>query len=352
MNGRLLVSRLYGARIYFVLVITLAIAGILVPSFLQPLNLENTVIQASPNGLMALGETLVIFVGCIDLSIGSTLALSGIVAVLLQGPIGPWPAVVAGVLSGTGVGIINGLVVTRLGVNAFIATLGTMTGIAGLSLTVSNGQPLSPPNINFGLPINNGFIWWLTPPAVAFVAFCILLDIGVVRTRVGRNLMSVGGSRQASRNAGLRPKSYIFGAYVACGTFAGFSGVMLALGLGTGSPIIGTVSVLPVVASVVLGGASLLGGVGSVIKTGVGVLIIGSMTQAMDIANVSSWDQDIVLGSVLLIVLLLGTLNPGAVRGALRGGQKSGSLAGGPGAGGVAAATAAALGAAGEQMTP
>jgi ribose/xylose/arabinose/galactoside ABC-type transport system permease subunit len=312
-------ARLYAVRIYGVLALTLVVAGILVPSFLQPLNLENTVIQASPNGLMALGETLVIFMGCIDLSVGSTLALSGLVAVILQGPLGPWPAVLVGVLSGTGVGVINGLVVTRLGVNAFIATLGTMTGIAGVSLMISGGNPISPPNIGFGLPMNNAIIWWLPPPTVAFVGLCILLHILVTRTRVGRNLMSVGGNREASRRAGLRPNAYVFGAYVACGTFAGLSGVMLALSLATGSPIIGSVSVLPVIASVVVGGASLLGGAGSVVKTGVGVLIIGSLSMAMDIANVSSWDQDIVLGGVLLFVVLMGTLGQGGTPGRLRG---------------------------------
>ena len=130
--------------------------------------------------------------------------------------------------------------------------------------------------------------------------------------------MSVGGNPEASRRAGLRPNSYVFGAYVTCGTFAGLSGVMLALGLSTGSPIIGTVSVLPVVASVVLGGASLLGGVGSVIQTGTGVLIIASMTQAMNIANVSSWDQDVVLGVVLLLVLLTSTLKPESIAATVR----------------------------------
>ena len=121
------------ARIYGVLVLTLVVAGILVPSFMHPLDLENVVNQCSYNGLMALGETLVIFMGCADLSVGSILALSGVVAVILQGPLGPWPAVLLGVLSGTGVGVINGFVVTRLGVNAFIATLGTMIGIAGVA---------------------------------------------------------------------------------------------------------------------------------------------------------------------------------------------------------------------------
>jgi ribose transport system permease protein len=267
---------------------------------------------------MALGETLVIFTGCIDLSVGSTLALSGIVAVILQGPLGPWPAIAVGILSGTGVGALNGLIVTRLGVNAFIATLGTMIGISGVAFTVSGGQPLSPANIGFGLPINNGLIWWLTPPAVAFVAACILLHVVITRMRLGRNLMSVGGSREASRRAGLRPNAYVFGSFVASGTCSGIAGVMLALGLATGSPIIGAQSVLPVVASVVLGGASLLGGSGSVVKTMVGVLIIGSLSTAMNIANVASWDQDIVIGAVLLVVVLGGSLGQGVRRPGLR----------------------------------
>ncbi len=321
---------LFAARIYGVLVLTLVVAGILVPEFLHPLDLENVVNQYSYNGLMALGETLVIFMGCIDLSVGSTLALSGIVVIGLQGPLGPWPAVLLGVLAGAAVGVINGFVVTRLGVNAFIATLGTMIGIAGVALMVSNGQPLSPPNVGFGMPMNNSFIWWLTPPAVAFVVCCILLHIVVTRTRLGRNLMSVGGSREASRRAGLRSNAYVFGAYVACGAFSGVAGVMLALSLATGSPISGSASVLPVVASVIVGGASLLGGVGSVVKTGVGVLIIGILGTAMDIANVSSWDQDIVLGAVLLLVVLVGTLDqarkPGTLRRALRRERKLSSV--------------------------
>lgn len=313
-----LAARLYGARIYGVLILTLVVAGILVPSFSQSLNLENTFVQASPNGLMALGETLVIFTGCIDLSVGSTLALSGLVAITLQGSLGPWPAVFVGILSGTAVGALNGLIVTRLGVNAFIATLGTMIGVSGVAFTVSGGQPLSAPNIGFGLPINNGLIWWLTPPAVAFVALCIVLHVVITRMRVGCNLMSVGGSREASRRAGLRPNAYVFGAFVASGTCSGLAGVMLALGLATGSPIIGAQSVLPVVASVVLGGASLLGGSGSVVKTMAGVLIIGSLSTAMDIANVASWDQDIVIGAVLLLVVLGGSLGQGAKRSGLR----------------------------------
>ena len=173
-------------------------------------------------------------------------------------------------------GVINGLVVTRLGVNSFIATLGTMTGIAGVSLMVSGGQPISPPNIGFGMPINNTFIWWLTPPAAAFVVCCVLLHIVVTRTRSGaqpdeRRRQPRG---EPTRRAALQRLH--FGAVRRLRHVCRAGG-----GHARAGPVDGladqrqSASVLPVVASVVLGGASLLGGAGSVIKTGVGVLIIG-----------------------------------------------------------------------------
>jgi len=275
------------------------------PGFLTSANLLNVARQISINGILAVGVTLVLLTGGVDLSLGSVVALAGVVAASLAHP-GDYPVlvpIVAGVLTGALCGGANGLMVTRGRIPSFIATLGMMTAARGLALVVSNGRPIS--NLSPAFTRLGGDLGPLPIPVIILAVIALATSVLLGRFRLGRHLYAVGGNTEAARASGIRVSVIGMFAYTFCGAMAGLAGIVLAARITTGQPNAGTGYELDAIAAVVIGGTSLSGGVGRISGTILGVLLVGVINNGLDLMNVSSYYQAIVKGAIIISAVWL-----------------------------------------------
>ena len=277
-----------------------SVLAVLEPHFLSAANLTNVVRQVSINGILAVGVTLVLLTGGVDLSLGSVVAVSGVVAAHLAHP-GAYPLAVpiaAGILAGAACGAVNGAVVTRCGVPSFIATLGMMTAARGLALVLSDGRPVS--NMSPALTRLAGDVAGVPIPALILAAIAVAVAWMLRNLRLGRYLYAVGGNELAALAAGIRVRGVKFAAYALCGALSGLAGVVLAARITTGQPNAGVAYELDAIAAVVIGGTRLSGGVGGVVGTILGVLLMGVIGNGLDLLNVPSYYQQIVKGVIII----------------------------------------------------
>lgn len=275
------------------------------PVFLTVPNLVNVIRQIAINGILAVGVTYVLLTGGVDLSLGSLVALTGVIAASFAHP--GDHAVLVPVLLGVGAGAVcggvNGLLVTKGRVAPFIVTLGMMTVARGLALVVSGGRPVS--NLSPEFTRLGGDVWGVPVPALLLLAVALASAVLLTRFRVGRHLYAVGGNENAARASGIRVERVKLLAYTLCGALAGLAGVVLAARITTGQPNAGAGYELDAIAAVVIGGTSLSGGVGSVGGTLLGALLMGVINNGLDLLNVSSYYQAIVKGVIIVAAVWL-----------------------------------------------
>jgi ribose/xylose/arabinose/galactoside ABC-type transport system permease subunit len=282
------------------LVISAALA-VMTPQFLTVPNLVNVVRQISINGILAVGVTYVLLTGGVDLSLGSLVALTGVVAASFAHP-GDFPVIVPvamGVLTGLACGLVNGVVVTWGRVAPFIVTLGTMTAARGLALVISGGKPVSNLSREF-TRLAGGDILGVPSPVLILAAVALISWLFLGNLRLGRYIYAVGGNENAARASGLNVTAVKTFAYAVCGALAGLAGVILASRITTGQPNAGMGYELDAIAAVVIGGTSLSGGVGGVGGTLLGALLMGVINNGLDLLNVSSYYQQIVKGAIIV----------------------------------------------------
>jgi len=271
------------------------------PQFLTVGNLVNVVRQISINGILAVGVTYVLLTGGVDLSLGSLVALTGVVAACFAHP-GEYPVavpVLMGVLAGMVCGAANGVVITRGRVAPFIVTLGMMTVARGLALVISGGKPVSNLSKEF-TRIGSSDLLGVPVPILILAAVALVSWLFLQNIRLGRYLYAVGGNEQAARASGLSVDAVKTFAYTVCGALAGLAGVVLASRITTGQPNAGIAYELDAIAAVVIGGTSLSGGVGGVGGTILGALLMGVINNGLDLLNVSSYYQQIVKGLIIV----------------------------------------------------
>lgn len=287
------------------LIVISATLASLLPQFLTPANLINVARQISLNGILAVGVTFVLLTGGVDLSLGSVVALSGVVAATFAHP-GDWPVVVPvviGVSAGMLCGGVNGWVTAFGGIPAFISTLGMMTIARGLALVVSGGRPVSNLSDSF---TSLGGDWRGFPiPIIILLAIGVIAWLFLARTRPGRYIYAVGGNESAARAAGLGVRRIKLFAYIVSGALAGLTGVVLAARITTGQPNAGVAYELDAIAAAVIGGTSLSGGVGTVVGTLLGALLMGVINNGLDLLNVSSYYQQIIKGLIIVAAVWL-----------------------------------------------
>lgn len=284
------------------LILVCLTTALLSDRFLTAMNLTNILLQASVMSVVTMGMTYVIISGGFDLSAGSVVAISGCVAawVMLQTNI--FFGVLAGIAVGAAVGFINGVVVTRLKVNAFIATLGTMVVVRGAALLMTNGRPIVGEDglpeifLELGRGVLFGIHLLVWVPLLLFLLFSWLLHL----TAYGKRIFATGGNREAAFLAGIEIDRVTTSAYVWCGTLAGVAGVMLASRLQSGQPTAGEFYELLAIAAVVLGGASLYGGEGRLYKSMIGVFIMVVLSNSLNLLNVNSYWQRVAIGAVII----------------------------------------------------
>ena len=308
-NSRAATAFLSKYGIYFAFVILTAYLAVKSPPFRTVSNVENILQQISVNGIMAIGMTLVIITAGIDLSVGSVLALSAVVAtsVVSSTHHQPYPLVVAlgiGVLVGLACGTVNGLLIAKRRLAPFIVTLGMMTVARGLALVYTEGRPVNDLSSSYN-HIGDGALGPIPYPALIFFGVTAVGVFILHFTRFGRYVYAVGGNELAAKVSGVNTDRVLIGVYALAGALAGVAGIVLSSRVMSGSPATGQGSELDAIAAVVIGGTSLSGGIGSIANTIVGVLIIGVMNNGLDLLNVSSYWQLVVKGMIIVVAVLL-----------------------------------------------
>ena len=300
--------RRYGLFIAF-LVIFLALS-LLTPTFLTVQNLMIIVTQVAINALLAFGVTFVIIAGGIDLSIGSMVAVTGVVTASFAHP-DTYPVivpVVAGLATGVLFGAFNGFVITRSHVPPFIVTLGTMTIGRGLALILSKGRPVSNLSDEFNF-IGGGKILGIPTLILILILAFILCSILLRKTVLGRYIYAVGGNEQAARASGISLSHIKMIVYTLCGGLAALAGILLTSRITTGQPNAGTGFELDAIAAAIIGGTSTSGGTGSMTGTLLGALLIGVISNGLDLLNVTSYYQQVVMGIIIIGAVVLDSLN-------------------------------------------
>ena len=301
-----LISERYG--IVFVLIPLIVLFGLLNPAFLSLANIFNIFRQISIYGIMAVGMTMVIMCGHIDLSVGAIVAFTGVVAAMaLQNGASVLVALAAGCLSGLIVGLINGFLTVTFNVPSLLITLGTMTAIRGLGLLITAGRPI--PGLSEDFKWLGGGFLFDTP--VPIIIMLIVYAIGwfiMSQTTYGRHIYSTGGNLEAAKLSGINTKRVIMWALGINGLLAGLSGVIWAARLASGQPVVGQGYELQVIAASVLGGTSLAGGQGEILATLAGALIIGILHNGLNLLGVSPYWQMVAMGLVIVLAVILDSL--------------------------------------------
>ncbi|AYE33597.1 ABC transporter permease [Clostridium septicum] len=281
------------------------IISIITPRFLTVTNITNVLTQISVNAIIAVGMTFVILTGGIDLSVGSTLALSGAFAASIIKSTGNiWLAIIVAIIIGSIIGLVNGALVSKGKLQAFIATLATMTIFRGATLVFTNGTPISKLPESF-MKIGNGKIGVLPIAVLITIIVAVIAMYMLSQTRFGRYLYAVGGNEDSARLSGINTNKIKTLVYVLSGIAAAISGVIITSRIGSASPNAGSGFELDAIAAVVIGGTSLAGGEGKISGTIIGALIIGVLNNGLNLMNVSPFYQSIVKGLVILIAVLL-----------------------------------------------
>ena len=285
-----------------VLIVFIALLEIFVPSFRSVGNVENILLQTSINSLLAVGATLIILTGGIDLSVGSILGFAGIVAALLGKNAGAghfFVALAAGVGTGLLLGAINGSLVAFVRIPPFVVTLGMMSIARSLAFVFSQGQPISDLSNEF-LAIGQGALFNIPYPILISVLTFVIFGVVLARTRFGRYIYAVGGNEEAALVSGVDTRAVKLAVYSLSGLLAGLAGVVLASRATAGISTNGEGYELTAIAAAVIGGTSLSGGRGSLLGTVAGVLIIGIMVNSLDLLNISPFYQGLIQGTIII----------------------------------------------------
>jgi len=273
------------------------------PNFLTATNLSSVVRQTAVINIMALGMTIVIISGGIDLSVGSILGLAGLLGTMaMEAGASIVVGVGVGLLTGLVCGFLNGIMITQLKIAPFIVTLGTLGIYRGAALIISNGLPVHnlPAAFSFlgeGNILGIPFVLWLL--VICGVAVHITLE----HTRLGRYAFAIGSSPAAAVYAGIPVTFHITAVYAIGGLLTGLGGMIEASRLMTGQPTAGTGYELQAIAAVVIGGGSLRGGEGSVVGTLVGAFIMGLLSNGSDLLGISNYVQQVVIGAVIILAV-------------------------------------------------
>jgi len=288
------------------LVILLVFFSIVVPHFASTNNYIDILTATAVNGVLATGVTFVIITGGIDLSVGTTMTLCSVIMglVVTNAGLPLWLGIPAALAGGALVGLVNGILIAKLKLPPFIATLGMLVAARGLALTLSGGLPIA------GLPhefmiIGAGY-WGPVPiPAViAAVSFVVAFFV-LSRTRFGRYVYAMGSNEEAAILSGINVVKYKILVYVVSGLFAGIAGVVLTSRVISGQPTLGEVQELYSIAAVVIGGGKITGGVGGIGRTLMGVLVLGMLSNGLNLIQISSYVQNIVVGAIIVIAVYI-----------------------------------------------
>lgn len=297
-----LIKKIYNQKVLLILIMMFLIASVASPYFLTFTNLSNLIMQLSIYGIMGLAMTFVILNKEFDLSIGAVMAFSGIFMINVLPYTGIVIAILLTLLVGALIGVINGVLVSVLGLNSFIITLCAMFFYDGLALNLSDGKPAmaQDPLLNW---LGSGSIFGISTLIWIFVILFFVAHYVLQRTKYGRNVYAIGGDEHVATLTGIPIRFYKISVFMISGVSAATAGILLTGMLNSASPFVGGAAALTVISSVVIGGTSLSGGEGGVIKTVIGLLIFAVLDNILALLNVHSFYQSLTLGILLVVVI-------------------------------------------------
>lgn len=287
---------------FVILVIVIIFAACASSMFFTIDNLQNLFLQISIQGIISFGMTFTLIAGEFDMSVGSNLTLCGILFAQLLSYMSFGLAIIVVLLFAAVLGLINGILVAKLGVCSFIGTLGTMYAYKGLALMLSQGQPV-PARTEEVLQVSNMQIGGFSIFPVIFIIVGLISAYVLTRTQFGRNIYAVGGNAEVANNSGISVVFYKTMSFVIVGVTAGLAGILLTMRLQSATPIAGDSLNLIVISSIIIGGTSPAGGVGSIPKSFIGLMIIGVLTNLLSLIGLSGYYQQVIQGAMTVAII-------------------------------------------------
>ena len=282
------------------LVVLFLFLSVSTDSFLSTKNMLQVLRQICINGLLAFGMTFVLIIGGIDLTVGSVVAISGVSVVIMLNSGVPLPvALVVALLLGAIVGLLNGGIIALTGMPPFIVTLSLQGTIRGIAYVITDGRSVSCDNAVFNA-IGNGYLFGIPIPIYIVAFVMIVISILLYYTRFGRRMYAVGGNITAAGFSGIHVKKIMVQVYVLSGVLSALAGIILASRMYSGQPASGQAYESDAIAAAVLGGTSFNGGIGTVGGTLIGALVIGFLTNGLNLLHISSYVQMIIKGLVII----------------------------------------------------
>ena len=288
---------------FVILAIIFIVSAVAIPGFIKGSNLLNILVDSSIYGIMGVGMSFVLLLGAFDLSLGNQLSLATILTVY-GAEYGMFTAIIFPILGCIVVGILNGLIISKLNVNAFIGTLGTMISLKGFLLLITNGETQISLNDGLASIFNSKFLSIPVPIWICLAILCVMQFI-LSKTKFGFNIYVLGGNREAAQYAGIKIWMIEVACFVIVSLMCAIAGILTASRLNIGSPIVGDTITLNIVAACIIGGIWMSGGVGNMYKTICGVIIMQVVSNIMYILGLYSYLQNLITGLIIIVVLIL-----------------------------------------------
>lgn len=299
---------LKGQYALFILIVLLIIAALSSPAFLTGTNITNLLLQMSIIGVVVMAELIIVLTGGIDISVGSALGLAAVLCAGLFGGISVWLALLVALAVGGIIGLINGWLVSFRGLEPFIVTLGMLALARGLVYAYSEGIPITPQASDTFAQIGQTTVLGIPVLTLIWIAMVLIVAFLLRRTVWGRRVYAIGSNKEAARSSGIPVRATLWSVYILGGLLVGLGGWMFVCRFGSATALAGNLMELEAIAAVVIGGAALSGGKGTVFGAVVGTIIFQVIANLLSLLNVSTFLQDAFRGALILVAVTLATV--------------------------------------------
>jgi len=306
MNTNIILKRINENKVIIIIILLIILLSFLSPVFHTYENIVNVVFEITVEGIIAIGMTILILQKNFDLSVGSNLALAATVAILLQ-RYGPVVTIIGAILASSLAGLINGIMVSYLRFNSFVATLAMMFFLKGLVFYIVNGETVKGIT-QYYYKFGYGTLLKIPYPAIVFLVLITVSGILLSKTKLGRHIYAIGGNPIAAQYFGINEKAFITSSFVLTGALCGIAGLIIMTRVNIASGALGLYTNIDVIAAVIIGGTLFSGGYGDLFKTFQGILVLGIIANGMTLLNIQSYLQQVIKGFLLVLVIVIDSI--------------------------------------------
>jgi len=307
-SGNAFVNWLKGQYALFILIVLLVIAALSSPAFLTATNITNLLLQMSIIGVVVMAELIIVLTGGIDISVGSVLGLAAVLCAGLFGGFSVWFALLVALVIGGIIGVVNGWLVSFRGLEPFIVTLGMLALARGLVYAYGQGIPITPKAADTFAQIGQTTVVGIPVLTLIWIVVVLLIAFLLRRTVWGRRVYAIGSNKEAARSSGIPVRATLWSVYILGGLLVGLGGWMFVCRFGSATALAGNLMELEAIAAVVIGGAALSGGRGTVFGAVIGTIIFQVIANLLSLLNVSTFLQDAFRGALILVAVTLATV--------------------------------------------